>query len=249
MSRGAGQVVLVSGAARGQGAAEARAFVREGGRVVVADILDDAGTALVAELGAAALYVHLDVTDEALWAAAVELAEAEFGPLTTLVNNAGIIHSGSISDETLEGFVRVIDVNLCGTFLGIKSVIPSMTKAGGGSIVNISSVAGLQGGRRTPAYTSSKWGIRGLTKTAAIELAPLGIRVNSVHPGVIETEMLAASGRSTQETFERWEPRLLIPRLGTGEDVAELVVFLASEEAGYITGSEFVVDGGLLASY
>ena len=241
--------MLVSGGARGQGAAEARAFVGAGACVVVGDVLDDAGTALVEELGPTARYVHLDVRNEALWAGAVALAESAFGPVTALVNNAGVIHAAAVAEESLDGFRHVIDVNLCGTFLGIRSVIPSMTRAGGGSIVNISSIAGLQGARGTPAYTASKWGIRGLTKTAAIELAPLGIRVNSVHPGVIETEMLTGSGRSAEEFLARWESRLLIPRLGTGEDVAELVRFLASDEASYITGSEFVVDGGLLAVY
>jgi 3alpha(or 20beta)-hydroxysteroid dehydrogenase len=243
-------VVVVTGGARGQGAAEAAAFVREGGQVVIGDLRDEAGAAVACALGDNARYVHLDVTDEDQWSAAIALAESEFGPVTTLVNNAGIIHSASVTDETLEGFRHVVEVNLGGAFLGIRAAIPSMTKAGGGSIVNISSVAGLQGGRATAAYTSSKWGLRGLTKSAAIELAPLGIRVNSVHPGVIETEMvLEGKGRSAQEVFEGWEPRLLVPRLGRSEDVAELVVFLASEAAGYITGSEFVVDGGLLAVY
>jgi 3alpha(or 20beta)-hydroxysteroid dehydrogenase len=245
-----GPVVLVTGGARGQGAAEARAFVRDGWRVVVGDVLDERGAAVAAELGDAARYVRLDVTDEEQWAAAVELAEAELGPLSALVNNAGIIHSTPVLDETLEAFRRVVDVNLVGTFLGIRAAVPSLLTAGGGAIVNISSIAGLMGGRGTAAYTSSKWGIRGLTKTAAIELAPHGIRVNSVHPGVIDTEMLAAKrGRTPADVFEEWRDRLPIQRLGTAEDVAELVVFLASDDAGYMTGSELVVDGGLLAVY
>ena len=243
-------VALISGAARGQGAADARAFVREGWQVVLGDVLDERGEAVAAELGDTARYVHLDVTDEGDWTRAVALAEDAFGPLSALVNNAGVIHSASVLDETEEAFRRLLDVNLCGTFLGMRAAIPSLVRAGGGAIVNISSIAGVSGGRGTAAYTASKWGIRGLTKTAAIELGPHGIRVNSVHPGVIETEMLAAKrDRKPGEVLAEWDQRLLIKRLGTPEDVAELVVFLASDEAGYMTGSELVIDGGMLAVY
>jgi 3alpha(or 20beta)-hydroxysteroid dehydrogenase len=242
-------VALVTGGARGQGAAEARAFVRDGTRVVVADILDPEGEALMAELGNAALYVHLDVADERLWVGAIEAAEAAFGPVTALVNNAGVIRSAPVTEESADAFRRVVDVNLVGAFLGIRAVAPAMARVGGGSIVNISSIAGMSGSRGTAAYTSSKWGLRGLTKTAAIELAASGIRVNTVHPGVIDTELLTSTGRTREEFERKWEGRLLVPRLGTGDDVAELVVFLASDDASYITGSEFVVDGGLLAAY
>ena len=225
----------------------ARAFVREGVPVVIGDILDERGRALVHDLGGSARFAHLDVTDEDDWVRAVELAETAFGPVTTLVNNAGVIHSAAVTDETLEGFWEVVDVNLVGAFLGSRAVVPSMTRAGGGAIINISSIAGLHGSRGLAAYCSSKWGLRGLTKTAAIELAGRGIRVNSVHPGVIDTEMLASTGRSSEDFLETWRSRLLVPRLGTGEDVAELVVFLASDDGAYLTGSELVVDGGLLA--
>jgi len=240
---------LVSGGARGQGAAMARAFVREGIPVVIGDILDERADALAGELGEAARSVHLDVTAEADWAAALELAEAAFGPLQVLVNNAGVIHSAAVTEETLEGFYQVLDVNLIGAFLGTRAAVPSLTRAGGGAIINISSIAGLQGSRGLAAYCSSKWGLRGLTKTAAIELAGRGIRVNTVHPGVIDTEMLTSTGRSSEDFLETWRPRLLVPRLGTGEDVAELVVFLASDEGSYLTGAELVIDGGLLAGY
>jgi 3alpha(or 20beta)-hydroxysteroid dehydrogenase len=243
------QVAIVTGGARGQGAAETRSLVRDGARVLIADILDDRGAALAADLGESTRYAHLDVTDEGLWADAVELAEHEFGPVTTLVNNAGIIRSAQVTEESLDDFRRVIDVNLVGSFLGLRAVVPSMTRAGGGAIVNISSIAGLQGGRGTAAYTASKWGLRGLTKTAAIELAPVGIRVNTVHPGVIDTELLTSTGRSSEEVFAKGRSRLLVPRLGASEDVAELVCFLVSDDAAYITGSELVVDGGLLAGY
>ena len=169
--------------------------------------------------------------------------------MTALVNNAGVIHSTPIG-QTLEAFTRVLDVNLVGSFLGIRAAIPSLSKAGGGAIVNISLVAGLQGGRRIAAYTSSKWGLRGLTKTAAIELAPQNIRVNSLHPGVIETPMLAQKkDRAPGEVLAEWDAKLLVKRLGTPEDVAELVVFLASDDAAYMTGAELVIDGGMLAVY
>lgn len=235
--------VLITGGARGMGAAEARAFVREGARVVIADVRDAEGAALAAELGAH--YVHLDVTDPEQWDAAV----AAHGPVTVLVNNAGVIRSAPVTEETAAEFRRVVDVNLVGAFLGIRAVAPGMIAAGGGAILNISSMAGMSGSRGTAAYTSSKWGLRGLTKTAAIELGPSGIRVNSVHPGVIDTELLTSTGRTREQFLEKWESRLLVPRLGTAEDVAELVVFLASEEAAYLTGSELVIDGGLLAVY
>jgi 3alpha(or 20beta)-hydroxysteroid dehydrogenase len=239
----------VTGGARGQGAAEARAFVRDGARVVIGDILDAEGEALAADLGDAALYVHLDVADDKLWSDAVAAAETAFGPVTALVNNAGVIRTSPVTEEGVDSFRRVLDVNLVGAFLGIRAVAPSMARAGGGSIVNISSMAGMSGARGTAAYSSSKWGLRGLTKTAAIELAPDGIRVNTVLPGVIGTDMLTSTGRTREEFEQKWEGRLLVPRLGTSEDVAELVVFLASDEASYITGGEFVIDGGLLAGY
>jgi len=242
-------VAFVTGGARGQGAAEARAFVRDGARVVIADIRDEEGEALAAELGEAARYVHLDVADEDQWRAAVGAAEAAFGPVTALVNNAGVIRSSPVTEETLDGFRRILDVNLVGAFLGVRAVAPAMTRAGGGSIVNVSSIAGLTAARGTAAYTASKWGLRGLTKTAAIELWGSGIRVNSVHPGVIDTELLTSTGRRREEFLERWQSRLLVPRLGTSEDVAELVVFLCSDEASYLTGSELLIDGGLLAAY
>jgi len=196
-------VAFVTGGARGQGAAEARAFVRDGARVVIADIRDEEGEALAAELGEAAHYVHLDVADEDQWRAAVGAAEAAFGPVTALVNNAGVIRSSPVTEETLDGFRRILDVNLVGAFLGVRAVAPAMTRAGGGSIVNVSSIAGLTAARGTAAYTASKWGLRGLTKTAAIELGGSGIRVNSVHPGVIDTELLTSTGRSREEFLER----------------------------------------------
>jgi 3alpha(or 20beta)-hydroxysteroid dehydrogenase len=207
--------------------------------VVLADVLDDEGRAVADEIGDAARYVHLDVTDEARWQAAVEAAEAAFGPVTVLVNNAGILHFRTLDKTTLEDFDRVLRVNVHGVFLGMKAVTPSMVRAGGGSIVNISSTAGLQGLPHLGAYVASKWAVRGLTKTAAIDLGTRGIRVNSVHPGGIDTPMIA--GTSGDAPFYK---RLPVPRMGSADEAARAVLFLASDDASYISGAELAVDGG-----
>jgi 3alpha(or 20beta)-hydroxysteroid dehydrogenase len=237
-------VVLITGGAGGQGAHEARLFVEDGARVALADVRLDAAQAVAAELGDAALAVELDVTDEDAWIAAVAVVEERFGPLTTLVNNAGVSLPARIVDDTPEAFRRTLDVNLVGSFLGIKHVAPSIARAGGGSIVNISSISGLGGFAGGGAYTASKWGLRGLTRVAAADLAPLGIRVNAVLPGVIDTEMLRGGGVTAEELVERNRSRLLVERLGQPQDVAALVLFLASERASYITGTDLLVDGG-----
>ena len=239
MGRLDGKVAIITGGARGQGAAEGRLFAAEGARVVLADVLDDEGRAVADEIGDAARYVHLDVTDEARWQAAVEAAEAAFGPVTVLVNNAGILHFRTLDKTTLEDFDRVLRVNVHGVFLGMKAVTPSMVRAGGGSIVNISSTAGLQGLPHLGAYVASKWAVRGLTKTAAIDLGTRGIRVNSVHPGGIDTPMIA--GTSGDAPFYK---RLPVPRMGSADEAARAVLFLASDDASYISGAELAVDGG-----
>jgi 3alpha(or 20beta)-hydroxysteroid dehydrogenase len=239
MGRLDGKVAIITGGARGQGAAEARLFVAEGARVLIGDVLDDQGEAVAAALGDTADYVHLDVTDEAQWAAAVQRAEARFGPVSVLVNNAGVLMFQSIDKTTRADFERLMQVNVVGVFLGMKAVTPSMTKAGGGSIVNISSTAGLQGMPYLGAYVASKWAVRGLTKTAAIDLGPKGIRVNSVHPGGIDTPMV--EGTSKDAPFYK---RLPVSRMGSAEEAARAVLFLASDEASYTTGAELAVDGG-----
>jgi 3alpha(or 20beta)-hydroxysteroid dehydrogenase len=239
MGRLDGKIAIITGAARGQGAAEARLFAAEGARVVLADVLDDEGEAVAAEIGDAAVYTHLDVTDEPQWQAAVALAEDRFGPVTVLVNNAGILLFQPLHKTDLADFDRVMRVNVQGVFLGMKSVTPSMTKAGGGSIVNISSTAGLQGLPHLGAYVASKWAVRGLTKTAAIDLGHRNIRVNSVHPGGIDTPMVA--GTSGDAPFYK---RLPVPRMGSADEAARAVLFLASDEASYIAGAELAVDGG-----
>ncbi|HZM29747.1 MAG TPA: glucose 1-dehydrogenase [Acidimicrobiales bacterium] len=234
-----GKVAIISGAARGQGAAEARLFAAEGAKVVLGDVLDDEGTAVAADIGDAALYAHLDVTDEAQWAAAVKASEEAFGPVSVLVNNAGILHFQSLHKTTLEDFERVMRVNVTGVFLGMKAVTASMVDAGGGSIVNVSSTAGLQGLPYLGAYVASKWAVRGLSKTAAIDLGQKGIRVNSVHPGGIDTPMVA--GTSGDAPFYK---RLPVSRMGSPDEVAAAVLFLASDEASYIAGAELAIDGG-----
>jgi 3alpha(or 20beta)-hydroxysteroid dehydrogenase len=240
MDRLNGKVILISGGARGQGAAEARLFVAEGARVVIGDVLEHAGRALAAELGAAAVFVRQDVTQEGDWRAAVDAAE-RLGGLNGLVNNAGIYQPRTLMETDTELFERHMRVNQLGCFLGMKAVVPLMERSGGGSIANISSVAGLRGSPGAIAYSATKWALRGMTKAAAIDLAPRKIRVNSVHPGPIDTEMLAV--RTPEQNRERLQ-RVPMQRMGTAEEVARLVLFLLSDESGYVTGAEIAIDGG-----
>ncbi len=241
-----GKVALISGAARGMGAEEARLFAANGARVVLGDVLDEEGEKTAAAIGEAARYVHLDVTSESDWQDAVALAESEFGRLDVLVNNAGILRFGPIEKTSLEEYELVIRVNQVGPFLGMKAAAPALRRAGGGSIVNISSLAGMQGVAGLVSYASSKFAVRGMTKVAALELGGDGIRVNSVHPGGVETPMTRPLGDSDEPADEP-EYTTPIPRIGRPEEIAQLVLFLASEKSSYCTGSEFVVDGGGLA--
>lgn len=236
----AGKVAIVTGAARGQGAEEAKLFVAQGAKVVLGDVLVDEGKALAESLGDAATFVPMDIREPAQWAAAVDAAES-FGPLNVLVNNAAVVHFASIVDTTLEDYRRVIDINQVGTFLGIQAVIEPMKRAGGGSIINVSSIDGLQAKNGIIAYAASKWAIRGMTKVAAIELGHHGIRVNSLHPGGINTVMGNPTGYEKIDDFYKSYP---IPRAGRPEEMAQLALFLASDESSYSTGSEFVADGG-----
>lgn len=238
MSRFANTVALISGGARGMGASHARALVAEGAKVVIGDVLTDEGEALAKELGAAGKFVKLDVTKEADWQAAVAAGEALGGPVNLLINNAGIVGFGAITDMTLADFERVIDINLVGVFLGMKYAAPAMKRAGGGAIINISSTAGMMGYANISAYVASKWGVRGITKAAAMEFGRDGIRVVSIHPGPIRTPMTQGMGDELTAT----QP---IARYGEPEEVTKLVLFLAAD-ATFSTGSEFVIDGGAL---
>jgi 3alpha(or 20beta)-hydroxysteroid dehydrogenase len=237
-----GKVALVTGAARGQGEEEARRFVAEGAQVVITDVLDAELDVVAKELGDAALALHHDVSSESEWADVVTAAVDRFGQLDVLVNNAAIHHIRPIEHERVADFERVLAVNLTGTFLGIRSVIEPMRAGGGGSIVNISSLAGLQGYFGHAAYSASKCGVIGVTKSAAIELGPTGIRVNSIHPGAIDTAMLPG-GADGEGRFDH----VPLQRVGTVAEIADLVLFLASDDAGYVTGSQLTIDGGLLA--
>lgn len=239
-----GKVAIVTGAARGQGEAHARRFVTEGAKVLLTDVLDEDGLAVAISLGAAAAYRHLDVSSEDEWTAAVAEAEERFGPVSILVNNAGILDFAPIHKQDVERFRRVIDVNLVGTMLGMKIVAPSMKRAGGGSIINVSSNGGIWGLPSLGAYVSSKWAVRGLSKTAALDLGPIGVRVNSLHPGGIDTPMTSFGGDSDESSFAKSLP---IPRMGHVDEVANVVTFLASDEASYVTGAEWSVDGGATA--
>ena len=247
MGRLEGKSCLISGGAKGLGAAQARLFAREGARVAVGDIRDSDGGRLVDELrasGAESLYVRLDVTSEADWESAVSAVMEEFGALDVLVNNAGIYNRAPVEETTLEEWERVMDVNSTGVFLGTKHAIPAMRRSGGGSIVNMSSVAGLVGSRTQTVYNASKGAVRLLTKSTAVQYAAAGIRANSVHPGVIETDMINEVIRTEEERATRMS-LTPIGRFGTAEDVANGVLFLASDEASYVTGAELVIDGGL----
>jgi 3alpha(or 20beta)-hydroxysteroid dehydrogenase len=241
MGRLDGKVAIVTGGARGQGEAEARLFAAEGAEVVIGDVLDDAGEKVAAELGAAATYVHLDVSSEEDWAGALAAAAA-YGPLRVLVNNAAILRPASIEDTSLADYRAVIDVNQVGTFLGIKAALAPMRAAGGGSIINISSIDGLGSKNGLISYSASKFAIRGMTKTAALELGQYGIRVNSIHPGGINTVMGNPLG--DVDLIAPAFARLPLPRIGEPVEIGYMALFLASDEASYCTGAEFVVDGG-----
>lgn len=240
MGRVDGKVALITGGAgpKGMGAASARMLVAEGAKVVIGDILDADGAKLAEELGDSARYVHLDVTSAEDWKAAVDTTVGEFGKLNVLVNNAGIVQVAPLKTADITRFQKVLDVNLTGPMRGIQAVIEPMVAAGGGSIVNVSSIEGMRGATWAHSYVASKWGLRGLTKSAALELAPENIRVNSIHPGFIRTAM----------TKHLPDDIVTAPmgRAGQPEEVATFVVFLASDESSFSTGSEYVVDGGLI---
>ncbi len=238
-----GKVALVTGAASGMGAEAARAFVAEGARVAVADVDDVGGGALAGELGESGIFVHLDVTDAAQWEAAVQSAVGTFGRLDVLVNNAGIFTTGAVADYSLETWQRTLAVNLTGAFLGLKASLAWLAASAPASVINVSSTAGIEGYPGCAGYSASKWGLRGLTRSAALELADQRVRVNSIHPGAIATPLLEKvrplSGGAAEGST--------LVRPGRPQEVSGLMVYLASDESSFCTGSEFVVDGGITA--
>ena len=243
MVRLKGKVAIVTGGNSGVGATTALLFAKEGAKVVFTDINEEAGLTLENELGENSKFIKHDVTNKDGWDYVIKTAEELFGPVQILVNNAGISINKTIMDITEEEYRRIIDINQVSVFLGMKSIIPSMQKAGGGSIINISSMNGIVGG--AIGYTDSKFAVRGMTKAAALQLSPLGIRVNSVHPGIIETPMITQG--DSYEIIKEFAKQIPLRRIAKPEEVSALVLFLASDEASYSTGSEFLVDGGLTA--
>jgi 3alpha(or 20beta)-hydroxysteroid dehydrogenase len=245
MARLKEKTALITGAARGMGAATARLFAQEGARVIVADVLDGEGKALAQELGAAALFVHLDVSSEDSWAAAITAGIQRFGGIDVLVNNAGVLLFKTLADTGKAEFDRVLGINLGGTFLGVKLVGAHMVERRRGSIINISSADGMKGANGLGAYCSSKWAIRGLTRVAAMEFGHQGVRVNSVHPGGIDTAMGNPYAEPREQVNRRYT---MVPmqRVGDPIEVARTSLFLASDESSYLCGAEIAVDGGML---
>ena len=245
-----GKVALITGGARGQGAAEARLFAHEGAKVAIADVLEQEGLKLeadIAELGGSAFFVRLDVTSESDWSDAVAATVARYGALNILVNNAGVFMRGTVEDSDARDWDRIMDVNAKGVYLGTKAVIPEMRKAGGGSIVNISSISGMIGQERVqPAYNASKGAVRLLTKSTAVQHAKDGIRVNSVNPGPIRTLMIE-DGLTDPEHYADTVAQIPLGRVGGPIEVAYAVLYLSSDESSFVTGSELVVDGGSTA--
>jgi len=247
MGRLDNKIAIVTGGAQGQGAAITRAFVAEGARVVIADVAKEAGQALADELGATAHFVHHDVSDAAAWATLVEDTNTRYGPVNVLANNAGILRFGDIERMLADEVEQLWRVNQLGCFLGMQAVTRTMRKNGGGSIINASSVEGLAGMPSCTAYAATKWAIRGMTKCAAMELGPKGIRVNSVHPGMIDTPMTRVHGGDA--AMEYGASKVPLRRVGYPEDVAPLYVFLASDESAYINGAEIAIDGGVTSTH
>jgi 3alpha(or 20beta)-hydroxysteroid dehydrogenase len=245
MSRLTGKVAIVTGAARGMGEATARLFVAEGAKVVLSDVLDAEGAQVASELGSAATFQHHDVSDEASWRRLVAATLDRFGAIDILINNAAILKVQGLLEASKQDFEQTLAVNLIGVFLGIKAVAPWMLDRGKGSIVNISSVSGMIGQPRVGAYAASKWGLRGLTRVAALELGPRGVRVNSVHPGGTQTVM--GIHGLPMEVINKFYSSVPLRRIGQPEEIARASLFLASDEASYVCGAELLVDGGMIA--
>ncbi|MCH9804550.1 glucose 1-dehydrogenase [bacterium] len=244
MNRLDDKVALITGGARGQGAAEAELFVNAGAHVVITDVLDAEGDATAERLGAACEFLHHDVASEDQWASVVDTIIERHGRLDVLVNNAGIFRTVGLIETSLEMWQQMMDINQTGVFLGMRTAAPAMQANGSGSIINISSIAGMKSAAVAHAYSASKWAVRGMTKSAAVELAPSGVRVNSVHPGIIDTDMLQEFGQGVRDSIET---RIPMGRVASAEEVGKLVLFLASDDSSYCSGHEFVIDGAMIA--
>ena len=240
-----GKTALITGGARGQGAAEAMLFAAEGATVVITDVLDSDGEA-TASSSDSIRYLHHDVTSEDEWTAVVQDVLEDYGKIDAFINNAGIYRSRPISETSVEEYKLVIEINQVGVFLGLKHVGPVMCEAGSGSIINISSIAGMRGGAGSLSYTASKWAVRGMTKVAMSEFAPSGVRVNSIHPGLIETPMLQQLPIIEQGRGDVLMQRIPYGRFAEAEEVAKLALFLASDDSEYMNGTEFIIDGGMI---
>lgn len=237
------KVIIITGATQGMGATHAQLCVEAGAKVVLTDINSEKGEAFAKDLGDGALFIKHDVTDERDWTQVIEQTESHFGPVNVLVNNAGITTHKSILDTSLEDYRKILEINQVSVFLGMKAIIPSMQKSKQGSIINISSINGMVGG--AIGYTDSKFAVRGMTKAAALECAPFGIRVNSIHPGVIATPMIMQG--DTKDAVDAFAKTIPMKRVAKPEEVSSMVLFLASDESSYSTGSEFIIDGGITA--
>lgn len=244
MTRLSGKTAIITGGARGMGETHVRRFLLEGAKVLFTDVLEEHGKALAAELGAGAQFMRADVVSESDWAQVIAAAEKAYGPVDILVNNAGIVIRHPIEDMSEAEYRKVIDINQVGVFLGMKAVAPSMRRAKGGSIINISSIAGFVGRPQTVAYAASKFAVRGMTKVAASEFGKDNIRVNSVHPGPVLTPMFASMDQSVRDALVGEIP---LGRMARPEEASDLIVFLASDESTYCSGAEFLIDGGMLA--
>lgn len=244
MNRLDGKVAVITGGARGNGGAAAELFVEAGATVIIADVLDDVGSAAAERLGENCCFEHHDVTSEADWSTLVAGTVERHSKIDVLVNNAGIFQYGGVLDTSLDDWHRMMAVNQTGVFLGMQAVAPSMRDSGSGSIVNVSSIAGLKSAAIAHAYAATKWAVRGMSRSAAVELAPFGVRVNSIHPGLIDTPMLNEFARGDRERLQQQIP---LGRVGTPEEVGRLVLFLASDDSSYCTGHEFVADGAMIS--
>lgn len=242
----AGKTAIITGGARAMGAATSRLFAAEGAKVLITDVLEEEGRQLAADIGAAAMFQRHDVSDEASWQDVAKTAMAAWGKIDILVNNAGILMFKTLLDTTLEDYKRVLNVNLVGCFLGMRTIAPHMIAAGRGAIVNISSIDGMKGANSLAAYASSKWGVRGMSKVAALEFGHKGIRVNSVHPGGINTPMGNPQNQPTEIVNQAYA-HVPLQRVGAPHEAAAATLFLASDEASYITGAEIIVDGGWMS--